>query len=100
MTEAEMKSFLSQFEQAREEIQTWPQWMQDAAYEAAATMPTVSRPFKLPRIIKVLAEWEDKNGTLAGILEHEWLALLHPIRRAATIQSPRRARHEYNTMKG
>lgn len=39
MTEQEVRSFLAQFDRSREEIKTWPKWMQDAAVERAATFP-------------------------------------------------------------
>jgi hypothetical protein len=39
MTEKEVKAFLSQFDRAREDFKNWPQWMQDAAVERAATFP-------------------------------------------------------------
>ncbi len=39
MNEAEVQSFLGQFKNAEERMKAWPQWMQDAAYEAAATFP-------------------------------------------------------------
>lgn len=41
MSEQEMKDFLAQFDKARENIKTWPKWMQDAAVERAATFPVV-----------------------------------------------------------
>jgi hypothetical protein len=47
MEEKEMRDFLAQFDKAREEIKTWPRWMQDAAYTAAATFPT-SEPASTP----------------------------------------------------
>jgi hypothetical protein len=39
MTEQEVRDFLAQFDQAREDFKTWPQWMQDAAVERAASFP-------------------------------------------------------------
>jgi 5-bromo-4-chloroindolyl phosphate hydrolysis protein len=36
MTKDEIKSFLDQFRLAKEEIKTWPKWMQDAARIASA----------------------------------------------------------------
>jgi hypothetical protein len=39
MTKQEVRDFLAQFDQAREDFKTWPQWMQDAAVERAATFP-------------------------------------------------------------
>jgi tRNA A37 threonylcarbamoyladenosine biosynthesis protein TsaE len=39
MTEQEVLDFLAQFEEAALHIAEWPQWMQDAAHEAAATFP-------------------------------------------------------------
>lgn len=39
MTEREVKNFLAQFDQAREDFKTWPKWMQDAAVERAASFP-------------------------------------------------------------
>jgi hypothetical protein len=39
MTEREVRDFLAQFDQAREDFKTWPQWMQDAAVERAASFP-------------------------------------------------------------
>ena len=37
MTESEVQSFLTQFDQAREDFKTWPKWMQDAAVERVAS---------------------------------------------------------------
>ena len=39
MTEQEIKDFLGQFDKARDDFKTWPQWMQDAAVERAAAFP-------------------------------------------------------------
>jgi hypothetical protein len=39
MTEQQVRDFLAQFDQAREDFKTWPQWMQDAAVERAASFP-------------------------------------------------------------
>ena len=39
MTDDEVRSFLAQLDEAAQRMKQWPQWMQDAAYEAAATFP-------------------------------------------------------------
>jgi 5-bromo-4-chloroindolyl phosphate hydrolysis protein len=39
MSDEEVRRFLAQFEQAREDMKTWPKWMQEAARVAAATFP-------------------------------------------------------------
>lgn len=39
MTEQQVRAFLAQFKGAREEFDSWPQWMRDAARKAAATFP-------------------------------------------------------------
>ena len=43
MTEQEVQRFLAQFDEAAEHIKEWPQWMQDAAVERAATFPKPPR---------------------------------------------------------
>jgi hypothetical protein len=47
---------------------------------------------ELPPLIRVLAEWEDENGSLAGCLLEEWTALWHEVPKAAVEQSPRQLR--------
>lgn len=41
--------------------------------------------------VKLLADWERENGTLAAIMPHEYEALMEKIRRLALHQSPRAA---------
>lgn len=62
------------------------------ARECLAAAPVADERARLPKIIEVLAKWEDRNGTLAGILPHEWAELWEPIASAAVIESPRMAR--------
>jgi hypothetical protein len=50
---------------------------------------------KLPEIIRVLAEWEDANGTLCAITPDEWMALMEPIATFATLESPRMVRNAF-----
>lgn len=56
--------------------------------------PNSTKP-ALPEIVRVLAEWEDRNGSLAGIQPDEWAALMEPVAVAATRQSPRMARFSW-----
>jgi len=39
LTETEVRSFLAQFDAAREDFKTWPKWMQDVAVQAVAAFP-------------------------------------------------------------
>lgn len=39
MTECGVQSFLAQFDKAREDMKTWPKWMQEAAVMRGATFP-------------------------------------------------------------
>jgi ribA/ribD-fused uncharacterized protein len=57
--------------------------------EAAAPSPA---PAVQPPLVKVLADWEDKWGTLAGVMPEEWAALMPAVTEAAAIQSPRQLR--------
>lgn len=52
-------------------------------------------PPALPRIIQVLAEWEDRNGSLAGIMADEWVALREAVVDAAIVESPRMVRNAF-----
>jgi len=45
-------------------------------------------------LVRVLAEWEDKNGTMAAIMPHEWAELMRPVMNACMSQSPRQIRAE------
>lgn len=53
------------------------------------TTPTPSNA-----LVNVLAEWEDKNGTMAAIMPDEWAGLMRPVMNACMIQSPRQIRRE------
>jgi hypothetical protein len=44
-----------------------------------------------PLIIKLLAEWENANGTLCAVTPDEWMALMEPVANAAVLESPRMA---------
>lgn len=67
----------------------------DGRYSIASPQPSLRAgaavPPDLPLILKHLAEWESKNGTLAAILPDEWMALMEPITKLAVQQSPRMA---------
>lgn len=39
MSDEGIKKFLAQFEAARKNVESWPQWMQDSAKESAASFP-------------------------------------------------------------
>lgn len=54
--EQQVRDFLAQFDQAREDIKTWPKWMQEAAVERAATFP------KPPADGVTPTEGRQKNG--------------------------------------
>jgi hypothetical protein len=56
------------------------------AHKAAQPEPVV------PEIICVLAEWEDKNGTICGITPAEWAELMTAVTEVAIHQSPRQVR--------
>jgi hypothetical protein len=51
---------------------------------------------ELPAIIRILAEWEDRNGSLCAALYDEWIALYPAITKAAVAQSPRMIREEWS----
>jgi hypothetical protein len=53
---------------------------------------------QLPPLVRVLAEWEDANGSLAGILPEEWSALWSSVTDAAAEQSPRQLRTALSTV--
>ena len=44
-----------------------------------------------------LADWENKNGTLAGIMPQEHYEVVHLLARAACIQSPRQVMFKIQT---
>ena len=46
---------------------------------------------RLPDVLQVLVDWENENGTLAGILPNEYAALMDKLTDAAILQSPRQA---------
>ena len=50
----------------------------------------------IPLILRFLAEWEDKHGSLCAITPDEWMALMEPITRLAVMESPRMARTHLN----
>jgi hypothetical protein len=61
MTEQQVRDFLAQFDKAREEFDSWPKWMQDAARTAAAKFPRTpgvpaAAPFQQP------VRWLDSGG--------------------------------------
>lgn len=58
------------------------------------TTPTPSNA-----LVNVLAEWEDKNGTMAAIMPDEWAGLMRPVMNACMIQSPRQIRRELAAVK-
>jgi len=53
------------------------------------TTPTPSNP-----LVDLLAGWEDKNGTMAAIMPHEWAELMRPVMNACMYQSPRQIRSD------
>jgi hypothetical protein len=65
MTEQQVRDFLAQFDQAREDFKTWPQWMQDAAVERAASFPMPPKDGVAPTV-EVIGyihkEWEPSQG--------------------------------------
>lgn len=81
MSEQEVRDFLAQFDRARDDFKTWPQWMQDAAVERAATFPRTTEPGKpvisisdcCPRCLRdgIVERTEDckRHGT-AGVKGH------------------------------
>ena len=54
--------------------------------------PVAAAAGLLPPIVRVLAEWEDENGTLAAIMPDEWAELRDKVARACVDQSPRMLR--------
>lgn len=46
----------------------------------------------IPKIIDILADWENKNGCLSAIFLHEWENLRDAVTEAAVDESPRMAR--------
>lgn len=73
-------------------------WADMRAYARAAVLADRelrSGEFRLPAILKVLAEWEDVNGTICGIMPDEWMALMEPIANVAIFESPRMARTRF-----
>jgi hypothetical protein len=49
----------------------------------------------IPPLIKVLADWEDANGTIAAITAKEWVDLREAVQNAACRQSPRMLRQAF-----
>lgn len=54
--------------------------------------PVPAQVEALPPIVRVLAEWEDRHGSLAGCMPDEWAALHGAVTDAAVEQSPRQLR--------
>ncbi len=61
------------------------------AERAAAGSVTV--PESVQKWIRLLAEWEDRNGAMAGILEDEAASLVRSMANLAVTNSPRNARN-------
>ena len=60
---------------------------------APAAKPEAVEVAQLHPILRVLAEWEDVNGSLAGIMRDEWEALWRPVAEVSIHNSPRMARN-------
>lgn len=57
------------------------------------TAPSAQPEQQAGPLVTLLAEWEDKNGTLAGITLSEWVELHQAATDAAVIESPRMLRN-------
>jgi len=51
-------------------------------------------PYSVKRWINLLADWEDNNGTMAGIVQKEWETLIESMANLAVEVSPRMARND------
>ena len=51
-------------------------------------------------LVELLADWEDKHGSMAAITQNEWMDLGPLVAEACVVQSPRMVRNELRRLRG